>query len=354
MSTGYKKCPNGHFYKDDLAQCPYCDRYVSFRVEEDDKEEFGTDTSRIDDSKLKLCPNQHAFENSLDECPFCGERQVDGVVNANERFLVYKMSWNVDNKEEVISITHVTKNGNVTHTTTYTFDKGLNIEVGFIGNAILYYDVRGDFKEIMPELVECEIAIGDEKMTGREFISKIDEMLKKEIGVNGRIDLSSIDENEIVKDCCRRFYPGRENPSYESLKEIQVIKVCPQGHGYNEEEQTCPFCGDAQVLSTQQGVIWENTLYYNDLWYENEGVQINILKAIVDGAEIAGDIRLRVYYTGSYKYKYCVAEFDQISNELMVTRESKVILIGDGFSKTYSGCEYFEMCDKLFEKFDNL
>ena len=24
MVSGYKRCPNGHFYKDDLAQCPYC------------------------------------------------------------------------------------------------------------------------------------------------------------------------------------------------------------------------------------------------------------------------------------------------------------------------------------------
>ena len=24
MATGYKKCPNGHFYKDNLTQCPYC------------------------------------------------------------------------------------------------------------------------------------------------------------------------------------------------------------------------------------------------------------------------------------------------------------------------------------------
>ena len=24
MVAGYKRCPNGHFYKDDLAQCPYC------------------------------------------------------------------------------------------------------------------------------------------------------------------------------------------------------------------------------------------------------------------------------------------------------------------------------------------
>ena len=24
MVAGYKRCPNGHFYKDDLTQCPYC------------------------------------------------------------------------------------------------------------------------------------------------------------------------------------------------------------------------------------------------------------------------------------------------------------------------------------------
>lgn len=24
MVAGYKRCPNGHFYKDDLSQCPYC------------------------------------------------------------------------------------------------------------------------------------------------------------------------------------------------------------------------------------------------------------------------------------------------------------------------------------------
>lgn len=25
MANGYKRCPNGHFYKDDLTSCPFCD-----------------------------------------------------------------------------------------------------------------------------------------------------------------------------------------------------------------------------------------------------------------------------------------------------------------------------------------
>lgn len=29
MVAGYKRCPNGHFYKDDLAQCPYCSNSAS-------------------------------------------------------------------------------------------------------------------------------------------------------------------------------------------------------------------------------------------------------------------------------------------------------------------------------------
>jgi hypothetical protein len=26
MDEIYKKCPNGHFYKSDLEECPYCDK----------------------------------------------------------------------------------------------------------------------------------------------------------------------------------------------------------------------------------------------------------------------------------------------------------------------------------------
>ena len=29
MVSGYKRCPNGHFYKDDLDQCPYCSSSAS-------------------------------------------------------------------------------------------------------------------------------------------------------------------------------------------------------------------------------------------------------------------------------------------------------------------------------------
>lgn len=337
----FKKCPNGHYYQGD--ECPFCSNDSS---------------NKKDDSKMKVCANQHAYDYDLDVCPFCGDSKVDTIIDGDEeRLLIYKMFIVPKNNGELIRITYTTKSGIATTITIFEFDKSLTIDVGLLGNFILYYsfdpDSFKDYKGIIPEVEDCAFEIGEDKMTSKDFIAKIDELMKKEIGINGRIDVSKIDLNEIYKRCVRgHLYKGVDCP-YCCPKEIQITKVCPKGHGYSGKEETCPFCGDEIVVQTLKETLGvNNTLWYSDLWYEKDGLQVHDLKAFVDGRIITGEICLRVYHTFSYKYDYCVA-IDR-ETELSVSPKSKVVLQGSGFSDTYTGIEFYKICDLLFDKKEHI
>jgi hypothetical protein len=126
-----------------------------------------------------------------------------------------------------------------------------------------------------------------------------------------------------------------------------ITKVCTQGHGYDEKETDCPFCGDDTVISTHE-VSVAHTLCITNLFFEKEGLPLNINKASVDGATISGKICLEVHHTLVYKYKYLIV--NEKGNRLIVFPNSNVTLIGKDFSDSFSGREFVKICDKLFEK----
>ena len=133
--------------------------------------------------------------------------------------------------------------------------------------------------------------------------------------------------------------------SYQA-RHTYVTKVCPRGHGYKEIEHSCPFCGEKDVASTVEVAV-APTLFYTDIGFEMNGIKKHVCKAVVDGIDIDGNISLRVYHTLSYRYKYGVT--NGAGMEMVVTPNSIVTLSGENFSKIFSGREFFEMCDRIFD-----
>ena len=109
---------------------------------------------------------------------------------------------------------------------------------------------------------------------------------------------------------------------------------------------SCPFCGEKDVASIVEVAV-APTLFYTDIGFEMDGVKKHVCKAVVDGTDIDGNISLRVYHSPSYRYKYGVT--NGAGMEMVVAPNSIVTLSGENFSKFFSGREFFEMCDEIFD-----
>ena len=140
--------------------------------------------------------------------------------------------------------------------------------------------------------------------------------------------------------------------STNNTSEVRIVKVCHRGHGYAEKEQSCPFCGDKAVARTVK-VVDPITCWFREFCYKKGGTPMPLHYASVDGSFITGEnICFRVYYYGEFKYDYGISEYGQYEHEqfLSVSPESIVLLKGKGFADTYTGKDFYRMCDDLFEE----
>ena len=69
--SGYKQCPNGHYYNEEFDQCPYCARKSGSSF---------VDWGPSPTPNSKVCPNHHAYVGGV-ACPYCGEKEVVGSVD---------------------------------------------------------------------------------------------------------------------------------------------------------------------------------------------------------------------------------------------------------------------------------
>lgn len=191
MVSGFKKCPNGHFYKDDLTQCPYCgvtDINITGVVDPLEPEidapavlKFGFSPSKDN----KVCPNHHTyFGSSPLGCPYCGERKVIGYADAHTGqgcSLIGRSAQQIIK----VSINGVEYSLHDIKIGYWVWDWGNRIksnyclEIGSKNHPI----IGGDDCVF----IHChdEIVIGPTKMTGKEFIKICDVIIDNQLAIIG-------------------------------------------------------------------------------------------------------------------------------------------------------------------------
>ena len=185
MANGYKKCPNGHFYKDVLTQCPYCgvtDINITGVVDPPEPEiddpvvlKFGLSPSKDN----KVCPNHHAyFGSSPLGCPYCGEWKVIGYVDMHtgEGYSLIGRS-----AQQIIKVSingvgyslHDIKIGYWVWDWDNRIKSNYCLEIGIGGDDCVF--------------IHChdEIVIGPTKMTGKEFIKMCDVIIDNQLAIIG-------------------------------------------------------------------------------------------------------------------------------------------------------------------------
>jgi len=338
----FEQCPNGHYYQGD--HCPYCpspkvhEKKVLYRV-------------------LKACHNLHAYDEELNKCPICGSSTVVDKFTSKNTDTALVMSIHLTNPVHVkvgelelfecnyiqVALPHCYKHGYFfTATQNYWNDEALEIEP------------------------DKKIVFGTITMTGKEFIRLCDLIYDNKLSVKNysTIDVSPDDLIQLQELLKRVTRVPMKTPNADALEyghnvfknptigddgmPIFSVKVCPNGHGYDANQMSCPFCGSdvvSEVIEQRGGF----TLVIADLSYERDGISTLCKHAEVDGEMLSGDLCMRIEYTGSFKYAYYVSQKEGRGG-LVVNPQSHIVLSGGGFSDTFTGCEFYKMCDELFEK----
>ena len=338
----FEQCPNGHYYQGD--HCPYCpspkvhEKKVLYRV-------------------LKACHNLHAYDEELNKCPICGSSTVVDKFTSKNTDTALVMSIHLTNPVHVkvgelelfecnyiqVALPHCYKHGYFfTATQNYWNDEALEIEP------------------------DKKIVFGTITMTGKEFIRLCDLIYDNKLSVKNysTIDVSPDDLIQLQELLKRVTRVPMKTPNADALeyghnvfknptigddgKPVFSVKVCPNGHGYDANQMACPFCGSdivSEVIEERCGF----TLVIADLSYERDGISTLCKHAEVDGEMLSGDLCMRIEYTGSFKYAYYVSQKEGRGG-LVVNPQSHIVLSGGGFSDTFTGCEFYKMCDELFEK----
>ena len=339
--TGYKLCPNGHYYQGD--HCPFC-------PEEDapTKKEY----------ELKGCNNLHAYDAELDKCPICGSSIViDGFrYKSSDTMLITSIRL----KRPVII-----KAG----------EKSLEcnfIEImkaaGWIFKYSYSFSTSDDWRckdEIAIE-PDSEIQFGGTVMMGKDFIRICDLVLENRlsdesdstVAVNpdDLIQLHELfkrltGEQDKTQKTPRLVYGHNVFTSTLSSDNVPVfhVKVCPEGHGYDSSLQLCPFCG-SEVVASEVNARAGITLGITNLPFEKDGARVLCDFAEVDGHHLTGVLCMRLVNTGVFKYAYYVAQEGEDGGAILINPESHVRLYGDGFSETLTGREFYKICDLVFDK----
>lgn len=341
----YRRCPQGHYYQGD--HCPYCP----------DSKAPGKQSSEYE---LKSCHNLHAYNAELGKCPICGSSIV------------------VDKFKHRITDTTLWTYIRLKHPVQVKVGERLLRECGFIRVALPWWYKYGYFFSVNDDLMnreeieiepDKEIMFGLATMTGREFIGLCDLILENKLSVRdvATVDVSSSDLIQMYESI-KRVTGGQLDAQHtNSLKyghnvfnstigddgvSVFNVKVCPNGHGYDVNHSACPFCGDkvvTEIIKERAGF----TLATIDLLYESKGVPVFCQFAEVDGCQLTGNLCMCIEYTGSFKYAYYVSQ-KGVSGGLIVNPQSHVVLTGDGFSDTYTGIEFYKICDLLFDKHKHL
>ena len=129
------------------------------------------------------------------------------------------------------------------------------------------------------------------------------------------------------------------------------VKVCPNMHGYEANLSLCPFCGSEVVVAEGEKKVG-GTCRIVDMKYEKNGVPVSCNVAEVDGRQLTGDLymRIEIEIIDTIKFSYSVVQKETFGGGLLVNPQSHIVLKGDGFSDTYTGREFYKMCDVLFDQ----
>lgn len=340
MSREFKQCPNGHYYRGD--NCPYC--------------QSQQDEPNITYVTVKACPNRHAYDKYKQECPVCGSKEVIKVYECRNTsyfhvdFIVPEVMVNEKSIYRVRAVRMLVSDGNIYN---YVFVDHMGKEHSFeSGDDILVGTTRLKGREIMRV---CDMAL-DNKLSILVQNVKLSNMSKYVQCPNGHYyDSEEYDNCPYCKSAFSDNYALEyghnvfNNPTIsDDGKPVFSVKVCPNGHGYDANQMACPFCGSdivSEVIEERCGF----TLVIADLSYERDGISTLCKHAEVDGDMLSGDLCMRIEYTGSFKYAYYVSQKD-VYGGLIVNPQSHIVLSGDGFSDTYTGREFYKMCDVLFDQ----
>lgn len=337
----HHKCPNGHYYQGD-GPCPYCPSPKPPKKEKKD-------------DVLKVCHNLHAYDAKLNKCKIC-----------ESSIVVDKFVWKGSDARNAIYIHFVAP---------------VRVKIGekeLIKSEYIFVELPHLYKygyfisedkfhgiEIEPD---CDIQIDNTSMTGREFIRLCDLVLENNLSnrdfstVNVRVEdliqlhnlLKSVKNKQTVCQGNLSLKYGDNEFNYTGVSDDGVpifsVKVCPNGHGYDVSQTTCPFCG-SDIVSEIVKKRAAFTLVIADLPFVTNGVPVSCDYAEVDGNTLTGDLCMRIEYSGSFKYAYYISQKGKENSEsLLVNPTSHIKVTGDDFSDTFAGRDFYKMCDDLFEK----
>lgn len=333
---GFKQCSNGHYYQGD--HCPFC------RPDQKNKKAAPSPF-------VKVCDNHHVYITKLSKCPICGSTIVVDKYNWGTDTIDYRTICLINpilvkiKDRESSNISQIIVHFSRGNKYGYAFSDGCSS----IQNNI---DIEPDE----------DIQLGETIIKGKELMRMCDVILDNHLSfmVHNVEERTSLQKQELegeknntgnsYRQCPNgHYYQGEECPYCKSTKgplKTKNIKICPRGHGYSEEEQKCPFCDDDRVI---RKMLFHNiTEISAGFLYEKEGVQLPISEFEIDEQSMTGDnIHIRIHYTEYFKYDYGLSRGDSY---VSVSPKSSVILKGDDFSDTFTGCEFYKMCDELFEK----
>lgn len=337
----FHQCPNGHYYKGD-GPCPYCQ----------------TKTKKSWDYKLKVCHNLHAYDAKINECPICGSSIV------------------VDSFTQKASDTVLVTNIHLLKPIRVIQGEKELPQCNFIRVALpwgykQWYCLKvhdSPYSDGMDVDPDKEILFGTATITGRELIRVCDIVLENRL-LDQYVSTVDVDSDDLVqlanliKRVTRNKIASQEKTlefGHNVFHQTSIgddgvpyftVKVCPNGHGYDIGQTTCPFCDSDIVIESHESRAGF-TLIITELQFKIDGNPISFHTAEVDGRRLTGDLCMSIEHCmPSFKYAYYISPRQTFNQQrLIVNPTSYVELKGDDLSISMTGMKFYQMCDELFDK----
>ena len=237
MNSYYKKCPNGHYYKNDLAQCPYCsnthiedderdlkdkvmdilnsvlpDKELEIEVSNKCPKGLFFITEQLDNSycmrcegfgdncpnkeyydkeynslldknndnqlqfRLKVCPNQHEYSTAFGNCPYCGSEIVESWIKADVTHVLQHVEI-----KSVLPI-EVSFGGCRLTTDSFTVECWSSLQ----SNTRNGYCIQCGHEKKIDITCNSIIQRGKHNMKGSEFIMMCDAILDNQLSITGK------------------------------------------------------------------------------------------------------------------------------------------------------------------------